>query len=175
VELTPLEMEGVMGVKSLTASDERGGLLRVWDEVHFKEHMSINQSSVVSNPKPRTLRGLHFQNQPNQETKIILCVLGSVFDVVVDLRQDSPEYGKHFAIELGPREKYQGILVPKGFAHGYLTLEPNSVLVYFMDSPYVLESARGINWADSALGIEWPCEPEIISDRDKNLPHMHSL
>jgi dTDP-4-dehydrorhamnose 3,5-epimerase len=84
-------------------------------------------------------------------------------------------YGKHISIRLGPKETYQGIVVPKGFAHGYLTLEANSTLLYFMDNPYVPESAKGIVWNDPILRIAWPYEPEVMSGRDKEFPPMKSL
>jgi dTDP-4-dehydrorhamnose 3,5-epimerase len=175
VELTALDLEGVLGISSPAAFDERGSFLRVWDEGDLERYLDINQASAAINPKARTLRGLHLQADPHSETKIIQCILGSVFDVVVDLRQDSSTYGKHIAIQLGPKETYQGIVVPKGFAHGYLTLEVNSTLLYFMDHPYVPESAKGIAWDDPALRIAWPYKPEVISDNDKNFPAMKSL
>ena len=174
MELIALDLEGVLGISSSAFFDERGSFLRVWDESDLKKYIDFNQASVAVNPKARTLRGLHFQADPHSETKVIQCVLGSVFDVVVDLRQDSSTYGKHMSIKLGPRETYQGIIVPKGFAHGYLTLEVNSTLLYFMDHPFVPESAKGILWSDPTLRIAWPYEPEVISNRDRNFPAMRS-
>jgi dTDP-4-dehydrorhamnose 3,5-epimerase len=170
MELISLELEGVFGINSSASFDERGSFLRVWNKEKLTNQIDLNQVSVANNPKIGTLRGLHFQKDPHAETKIIQCVVGSVFDVVVDLRRESRTCGKYLSIQLGPKEKYQGIIVPKGFAHGYLTLEVNSTLVYFMDYPYVPESANGIVWNDPNLHIDWPFEPEIISDRDRNFP-----
>jgi len=175
VDLTSLDLDGVFGIHSSLSSDKRGSFLRVWETEHLNNHIELNQASVAINPKARTLRGLHYQTTPYAETKVIQCIAGSVFDVVVDLRKDSSTYGEHIAIKLGPNERYQGILVPRGFAHGYLTLEANSTLLYFMDQLYVPEFAKGIIWDDTSLRIAWPCEPEIISDRDQNLPTMKSL
>lgn len=175
MELISLDLEGVFGINSSAFFDERGSFLRVWDEDSLKKHSVLNQASAAINPKARTLRGLHLQTDPHAETKIIQCILGSVFDVVVDLRKDSSTYGRHNSTQIGPKETYQGIVVPKGFAHGYLTLESNSTLLYFMDRPYAPESAKGIVWNDPALQIAWPYEPEIISDRDSNFPPMKSL
>ena len=175
MELISLDINGVFGILSSTSIDERGSFLRIWEEANFNTHIKLNQASAAINPKARTLRGLHFQTEPHEESKVIQCIMGSVFDVVVDLRKDSSTYGKHSSIQLGPKETYQGIVVPKGFAHGYLTLEANSTLLYFMDNPYVPESAKGIVWNDPTLRIAWPYEPEVISDRDRNFPTMKSL
>jgi len=175
MELISLGLTGVFGIKSSTSFDERGSFLRVWDEENLSRQIDLNQASVSNNVKARTLRGLHFQKYPHSETKVIQCILGSVFDVVVDLRKNSPSYGKHLSVRLGSREIYQGIVVPNGFAHGYLTLEDNSSLLYFMDKPYVSESAKGIAWDDPTLQIAWPHEPQLISKRDRNLPVIESL
>ena len=175
MELVSLDIEGVFGINSSASFDERGSFLRMWDEDNLKKYMTLNQASAAINPRARTLRGLHLQATPHSETKIIQCILGSVFDVVVDLRKDSSTYGRHISIQIGPTETYQGIVIPKGFAHGYLTLEVNSTLVYFMDHPYVPESAEGIVWDDPTLQIAWPHEPDVISDRDRNFPAMNSL
>lgn len=175
MELESLEIAGVFGIKTSTSFDDRGSFLRVWDVDNFREQIELVQASVANNPYPRTLRGLHFQTHPYSETKVVQCVLGSVFDVVVDLRRSSSTYGKHLSIRMGSKEMYQGIVVPKGFAHGYLTLEAHSTLLYFVDSPYVPESSKGIVWNDPILQISWPLEPKIISDRDKNFPVMESI
>lgn len=175
MELVPLELTGVFGIKSPTSVDERGSFLRVWDKENFRNHIDLTQASVAINPKARTLRGLHFQKEPHSETKIVQCVLGSIFDVVVDLRKNSSTFGKHLSIRLGPGDIYQGIVVPKGFAHGYLTLEDNCMLLYFMDKSYVPESAKGIVWNDPTLQIVWPYEPKMISTRDRNFPVIESL
>jgi dTDP-4-dehydrorhamnose 3,5-epimerase len=175
MELVSLDLEGVFGIISTASFDERGSFVRVWDEDKLIKRIELKQSSVAVNPKARTLRGLHFQADPHAETKIIQCILGSVFDVIVDLRKDSPTHGKYICIRIGPKEIYQGVVVPKGFAHGYLTLEVNSTLLYFMDHQYVPDSAKGIVWNDPTLRIAWPHEPEVISVRDKNFPTMKNL
>lgn len=175
MQLIPLDISGVFGIQTSSVIDERGSFLRVWEGINFNEYFKLNQASVAVNPHARTLRGLHFQTEPYRESKVIQCIMGSVFDVVVDLREDSSTYGKHMSIQLGPKETFQGVVVPKGFAHGYLTLEANSILLYFMDSPYVPESAKGIVWNDPTFGIAWPHAPEVMSDRDKAFPLMKSL
>jgi dTDP-4-dehydrorhamnose 3,5-epimerase len=175
MELIPLALKGVYGINSSAFFDERGSFLRLWDKNSLGKHIKLMQASAAVNPKKRTLRGLHFQTDPHAETKIIQCVLGSVFDVVVDLRKDSSTYGRHISIQIGPKEKYQGIIVPKGFAHGYLTLESNSTLLYFMDHPYIQESAKGIAWNDPNLKIGWPYQPKVISKRDCNFGPMKNF
>jgi dTDP-4-dehydrorhamnose 3,5-epimerase len=90
-----------------------------------------------------------------------------VFDVLVDIRKNSSTFGQHQSLFLGPQESFQGVFVPTGFAHGYITLAPNSTLLYFMDQPYIPDMARGIIWNDPSLNIDWPCDPVIISERDR--------
>jgi dTDP-4-dehydrorhamnose 3,5-epimerase len=133
---------------------------------------------MVNNPTRGTLRGLHFQKQPFTESKIIQCVSGKVFDVIVDIRKNSKNFLKKIEIEIGPNCKFQGLIIPKGFAHGYLTLSSNTSIVYFMDAPYSLEHARGLRWDDVSLEINWPIEPHIISKVDTNWPifnHINGL
>lgn len=173
--LAPLEILGVLGIQTSLSSDERGYFLRVWDAGDFKDHIELTQASAASNTRAMTLRGLHFQATPNSETKVVQCVSGSVFDVAVDLREDSITYGMYLARKIGPSEELQGLLIPKGFAHGYLTLEAESTLIYFMDHPYAPESARGIVWNDPSLQIAWPSQPQVISERDKNFPLLKDL
>lgn len=175
MELIPLELDGVLGIKSTVSRDERGSFLRVFDATTLADNFTLDQASIAVNPMARTLRGLHYQENPHAETKIIQCVTGRVFDVLVDIQKDSPSFGQHVSLLLGPSETYQGVFVAKGFAHGYLTLESDSTLLYFMDHPYVHESARGIVWDDPALQIGWPFEPVIISTRDKSFHQILSL
>jgi dTDP-4-dehydrorhamnose 3,5-epimerase len=172
MEFQALEIKDVYGIANKPKTDARGYLMRVWESGLILDNFKINQASVVNNPSKGTLRGLHFQIGAFAESKVIQCVSGKIFDVVVDLRVDSPTYRQHIAITLGPLEKYFGLFVPRGFAHGYLTLEANSTLLYFMDIKYSAEHSSGIFWADPSLGIDWPVEPEIISTRDSNFPNL---
>jgi dTDP-4-dehydrorhamnose 3,5-epimerase len=175
MELIPLALDGVFGLTSTNSKDERGSFLRVWDKTLLGMRFDLNQASAAVNPQAKTLRGLHFQEPPHAETKIIQCILGRVFDVLVDIRKESATYGEHISVVLGPDEKYQGVLAPKGFAHGYLTLELNSTLLYFMDQDYSVDAASGVVWNDPALQIKWPFLPEIISHRDAAFPHLKDL
>jgi len=121
------------------------------------------------------LRGLHFQKEPYAEDKLIHCLKGRVFDVIVDLRKDSPTFGEHITAELCVGK---GLLAPKGCAHGFLTLEDESELLYCCTTAYHADSASGIRWNDPALNIEWPFEPIVISKADETRPtleEMHAL
>ena len=108
--------------------------------------------------------------EPFSENKIVECISGKVFDVVVDLRMESHTYGKHLEIEIGPLESHIGLFIPAGFAHGYLTLETDSTLIYFMDKEYSAENSAGLLWRDPNLSINWPFEPSLISERDLQWP-----
>ena len=124
------------------------------------------------NKKKGTLRGLHYQINPFSETKLIKCVGGSVFDVAVDLRKDSPTFLKYFSINLNIESNYS-ILIPKGFAHGFQTLENNSSLVYFHSNYYNKDYERGIKFSDKLINIKWPIQNRIISKRDLSHPQLN--
>jgi len=172
MNLVPLELQGVFGVSSTISNDNRGSFFRVFDAPLFEGKFSLSEGSVANNPIEKTLRGLHYQENPYAESKLIQCMTGQVFDVLVDIRKNSSSFGQHISLFLGPQEIYQGVFIPKGFAHGYITLAPNSTLLYFMDQPYIPDLARGIIWNDPALNIDWPCDPVIISDRDRTFKKL---
>jgi dTDP-4-dehydrorhamnose 3,5-epimerase len=170
MEFTQLGIHGALGISSESYFDTRGTLTRIWDRNTILNNFDLVQSSVVTNPRLGTLRGLHYQTEPFTENKVVECVSGKVFDVIFDLRKNSPTYGEHIGLEIGPSEAYLGLIVPAGCAHGYLTLLPNSTLVYFMDKEFSKANARGILWNDSFVGIKWPMNPEVISERDLSWP-----
>ena len=115
------------------------------------------------------MRGMHFQAEPFEEAKLVRCTMGSLYDVIVDLRQDSPSFRKHVGIIL-TSENRKMLYMPEGFAHGFLTLEDNTEVHYQISEFYAPEYARGFRWNDPAFGIDWPSEVKIISDRDRNYP-----
>lgn len=172
MDFLPLGIEGAFGIIEESKVDSRGTLTRVWDCNTILGNFNLNQSSIVSNPIEGTLRGLHYQVEPFSENKVIECVSGKVFDVIVDLRSESLTYGTHLEIVLGPRELYLGVFVPAGCAHGYLTLEPNSTMIYFMDNAHSPNHARGLPWDDLFLSINWPIKPSVISTRDMKWPPL---
>ena len=170
MEFIPLEIEGAFGIIEESQLDSRGSLTRIWDSNSVLGEFKLNQSSIVMNPKSGTLRGLHYQSEPFSESKVVECVSGKVFDVIVDLREESSTYRKHLEVMLGPTETYLGLFVPPGCAHGYQTLEKDSTLIYFMDKQYSGQHAQGIFWQDVDRLIRWPSSEVIVSDRDNNWP-----
>ena len=172
MEVVALDLEGVLGIIEESHSDSRGTFTRVWDSNSFLKGFELNQASIVTNPKAATLRGLHYQVEPFSENKIVECVSGRVFDVIVDLRKESRTYGRHLEIEIGPLEPFAGLFIPAGCAHGYLTLESNSTLIYFMDKEYSAENSTGLLWRDPKLSINWPSVPSLVSKRDSNWPQL---
>ena len=154
--------------------DERGFFARTFSAREFDRRglePSLVECSVAFNDARLTLRGLHYQCAPHEETKLVLCTRGAVYDVVVDLRPTSPTYLRWGAVEL-TAENRRMLYVPGGCAHGYLTLEERSELHYLMSEEHAPESARGARWNDPRLAIEWPAAPAVISARDASYPDL---
>lgn len=152
--------------------DHRGFYARGWCEKEFAENglvISIKQSNVSYTEKKGTLRGLHYQTAPYGETKLVRCIRGRVFDVIVDMREDSETYRKWVGVELSADNR-RTLFVPEGFAHGFVTLSDDSELIYSISEFYHPEVEKGVRYNDPAIGIEWPTEIVIASDKDKNLP-----
>jgi dTDP-4-dehydrorhamnose 3,5-epimerase len=172
ITFSELEIKEVYALKLFIARDERGSLTRIWEQNSPMSQFGICQSSYVVNPLTGTLRGIHFQLGTNWEFKIVQCIAGKVFDVVVDLRANSNTYKKYLAVNIGPDCEYQGLLIPPGCAHGYLTQENNSSLIYFMDKSYSKDQVCGIRWNEPELNIKWPSTPTLISQQDLNWPYL---
>jgi dTDP-4-dehydrorhamnose 3,5-epimerase len=166
----PLDFEGVFAITSESKSDQRGSLLRVWEKSATFAKFQIVESSYVTNKIKGTLRGMHYQLPPFQENKIVLCLSGSIYDVGIDLRPESITFMQHFALEIGENCGFVGLVIPAGFAHGYITLEDDSDLLYFMDAEYSDESSTGIVWNDPMYGVNWPFQPILISEKDQAWP-----
>jgi dTDP-4-dehydrorhamnose 3,5-epimerase len=132
-----------------------------------------NQSLSV---RAGTIRGLHFQTKPAAQGKLVRCLAGRLFDVAVDLRSDSPSYGKWISVVLSPEENNQ-LWVPIGFAHGFCTLEPNSIISYRVTSYYSPDNDKGVAWDDPDIGVEWPslADPETLSGKDRGQPSLGEL
>lgn len=152
--------------------DERGFFARTWCRKEFEnENLASDfvQCNMAYNYKKGTVRGLHYQKYPNQEVKIVSCTSGSLYDVIVDLREESKTYGQWFGIKL-TAENQKALYVPKGFAHGYQTLEDNTTIFYQVSEFYAPEVESGVNWQSPRLKIQWPiCDNIIISEKDKKL------
>jgi dTDP-4-dehydrorhamnose 3,5-epimerase len=127
------------------------------------------QCNVSFNSRRATLRGLHFQSDPHAEDKLVRCTAGAVFDVIVDLRADSRTRHRWFGVELTADNRH-ALWVPRGFAHGFITLTDASEVLYMMSVPYAPGSARGVRWNDPAIAIDWPLEPKYMNDRDAAYP-----
>ena len=166
MEFTPLRIQGSFGISEKSHSDHRGTLTRIWESNSILKDFNLVQASIVTNPTSGTLRGLHYQAEPFTENKIVECVTGQVFDVIIDMRKSSRTYREYLSVQIGPLDPYIGLFIPAGCAHGYLTLQPHSTLVYFMDKEYSKEYSRGIPWNDDNLGINWPTKPLVISEQD---------
>jgi dTDP-4-dehydrorhamnose 3,5-epimerase len=153
--------------------DERGFFARTWCQREFAEHglvSSIVQSNLSFSKRAGTLRGMHYQVAPNEETKLIRCTRGALYDVIIDLRPDSSTYGRWAAFELTDRN-HKMLYVPRGFANGFQTLTDDVELVYHVSAFYSPESERGIRWNDPRFGIRWPDVPSrTISWKDQNWP-----
>jgi dTDP-4-dehydrorhamnose 3,5-epimerase len=156
--------------------DERGSLARVFCEREFADHglsMRVVQSSTIHSPRRNTLRGLHFQEAPHREIKLVRCTRGSIFLVMVDLRPTSPTRNGWLGVELTAQNERLAY-VPEGFAQGYQTLADDTEVLYHMSRHFVPEAARGMRWDDPAFDIEWPAADErLISERDKAWPDHH--
>lgn len=165
---TESPLRGAYLVDMVRREDERGFFARSFCAEEFAahglaEHMS--QCSVSFNAKRGTLRGLHFQASPHDEEKLVRCTGGAMFDVIVDLRTDSPTHRGWFGVELTAANR-RALYVPKGFAHGFMSLADDTEVYYMISVPYAAGFARGLRWNDPALGIRWPMEPVVISERD---------
>lgn len=155
--------------------DERGFFARAWCEDEFRKQglvTSMAQGNVVcSNAKAGTLRGLHFQKHPHEEVKLVRCTRGSVFDVMVDLRPESPTFKQWFGLEL-TEDNGKMLYVPRRFLHGFMTLTERADVFYQASVPFNRESAAGFMWNDPAFGIQWPREPALISAADQSWPRF---
>jgi dTDP-4-dehydrorhamnose 3,5-epimerase len=166
---------GLFRIEASPARDDRGAFMRSWCRESFAAagiDFTPIQASLSENTLKHTLRGMHFQAAPAEEQKLIRCVRGAVHDVLLDLRADQPSYLKHVAVTLDSKAA-NAVFVPRGIAHGFLSLTDDAVVEYMIDTPYAPELARGVRWNDPAFGIAWPAEPKVISGRDNAWPLLH--
>lgn len=172
MRLEETSFNGLYLIKEEPHADERGFFSRVLCQEFLRDNgLSTNVVQINMNycEFAGTLRGLHYQNPPYSETKIVRCVKGRVYDVVIDLRQGSDTFGQYYSIELFDGDLTQ-LYIPKGFAHGYQALEPKSQIIYFVDSFYQPSSEAGIRYDDTPFNIKWPLDIECISDKDRAIP-----
>lgn len=171
MEIIELKIKGVYVIELKPIEDHRGFFMRTYDSSVFIK-LGLNrewvQESQSSSMKKGTIRGLHFQWAPHTDAKLIRCIKGEIFDVVVDIRKGSPTFGKWVSVILSEKNK-KGIFIPRGFAHGFCTLTDNCDIVYKTDNYYNKEYDSGIYWNDPSIGIEWPESNPILSEKDANL------
>lgn len=170
----PLAIAGAWLIDSSPQRDERGYFLRLFCADEFAEaglETNFRQRSTSLNPARGTLRGLHFQLESHAETKIVRCLHGAIFDVIVDLRPNQPTFKSWLHVEL--RGDLANMLyIPPGCAHGFMTLEENCEVYYEITPAYRPESAAGIVWSDPDLAIAWPLKPSVIGERDRMMPTL---
>lgn len=172
---TPTVLQGVFIIEQERSEDERGYFARTWCLREFKArglNHRLAQCSTSLSRKQGTLRGMHYQTAPHMEDKLVRCIRGSVYDVVVDLRPDSPTYCRWTAAEL-TEESWKMVYVPAGCAHGFITLRDNTEVFYQISEFYTPAAVRGVRWNDPAFGIHWPVEITVISERDRSYPDFN--
>ena len=161
---------GAVVVELERHADERGYFARAWDPTEFAAAgltPELAQASVSRSTRGGTLRGMHFQNAPHEEAKLVRCIRGAIFDVVLDLRPTSDTYLGWHGVRLD-EDNGRALYVPEGCAHGFQTLADDSDVLYMISRPYVPEASAGVRWDDPAFGIEWPAAPErTIGERDR--------
>jgi dTDP-4-dehydrorhamnose 3,5-epimerase len=173
---TETKLKGAFVLDLEKLEDERGFFARTWCSQEFSKHglnPNLVQCSVSFNHKVGTLRGMHYQSAPFEEAKVVQCIAGTIYDVIIDLRYDSPTFTQWIAVELSA-ENHRMIYVPENFAHGFLTLKDRTEVLYQISQFYAPDYARGIRWDDPTFGIQWPKGTRIISERDATYPDFSS-
>jgi len=169
---TETKLSGSFVIDLEPHADCRGFFARTFCRKEFEAHginAHVEQCNVSLNKRKGTLRGMHFQVAPFAEPKLVRCTAGSIYDVIIDLRQDSPTFKQYFAVELSADNRKM-LFIPEGFAHGFQTLRDDTEVFYQMAQTFSPEHARGVRWNDPAFGIPWPDDERIIIERDRNYP-----
>ncbi|CAN7183706.1 dTDP-4-dehydrorhamnose 3,5-epimerase [Rossellomorea sp. LjRoot5] len=175
MKVSETTLDGVLVIEQAVFGDHRGWFTETYSEAQFKEvGIDINfvQDNHSFSASKGTLRGLHFQRSPMAQTKLVRCTKGVIYDVAVDIRKKSSTFGQWFGLELSAENKKQ-LLVPKGFAHGFMTLTEDVEVQYKVDEVYSPEHDRGIIWNDATINIEWPINIKpILSSKDEGAPKL---
>lgn len=176
MKITDTKLKGVKQIEPAVHQDHRGFFMESFNDRILKEY-GINESFIQDNHsmsrEAGVIRGLHYQLSPKGQTKLIRVVSGAIYDVVVDIRLGSPTYGLWQSFILS-ETNYHQLLVPKGFAHGFCTLVPDTEVIYKVDAYYSPEHDRGIAWNDPDLNIDWPVNKPVLSDKDSKHPLLAS-
>ena len=171
------QLPGVFLIDIEPAGDSRGFFARSWCHKEFADaglSTAIKQINIANSKQAGTLRGMHYQVSPYGEDKVIRCVRGAAFDVAVDVRPESETYLQWIGVEL-TADNRKALYIPKGFAHGYQTLEGDTELHYLVSEFYTPDAESGLRYDDPAIGIEWPVPVQVISDKDSQWPLMDSI
>jgi len=170
MNITETKLKGVYIIEPKVFGDERGWFMESYSKRVFEE-AGITADFVQDNHSfsrdKGTLRGLHYQLNPYSQAKMLRCTRGEIFDVAVDVRKNSPNYAKWVGVRLS-EENHKAIFIPRGFLHGFITLTDNVEVQYKADNFYEKSSEGSVLWSDAQIGVEWPTEPKILSDKDKN-------
>jgi dTDP-4-dehydrorhamnose 3,5-epimerase len=171
---TETKLQGAYLISIEKLQDSRGFFARSWCQQEFSNYnlnSNLVQCNISFNYHKGTLRGMHYQTAPYQEAKLIRCTKGAIYDVIVDLRQNSITFGQYVAVELSANN-YEMLYIPEGFAHGFLTLTDNTEVFYQMSEFYQPQYAKGFKWNDPWCNIQWPSNINIISDQDRSWPYF---
>lgn len=172
MKFTPTKLESAFIIDLERREDSRGWFARTYCAREFEAHglpTHMVQTNMSLTRKAGTLRGMHYQMAPDAEDKLVRCVQGRIWDAIVDIRPQSPTYCQWIGVELS-EENGRMLLVPKGFAHGFVTLSDDAAVTYQVSAFYSPQSERGARWNDPAFGIEWPVDVLDLSDKDRNWP-----
>lgn len=175
-EFENLGAPGVLLIKPKIFKDDRGFFLETYKKGDYKK-AGIDAEFVQDNYSRSAygvLRGMHFQREPRAQAKIVQCTRGVIYDVAVDLRRDSPTFGRYATAILSENNRYQ-IYVPRGYAHGFLVLSDIAEVMYKVDNPYSPECEGGLIWDDPEVNIRWPIDDPVITERDKSWPELKTL
>jgi len=176
MELIKTDIKDLYIIKTKVFEDNRGWFTESYSAKKFKDNgfdIEFIQDNHSLSKGKGVLRGLHFQLEPKAQTKLVRCTSGSIYDVAVDLREDSPTYKEWFGVELNSETKKQ-FLIPKGFAHGFLTLSDNSEVQYKVDEYYAPEYDRSIRFDDPEINVDWGIDNPILSEKDKKAPLLEN-
>lgn len=177
MRFNPTRLAGAFLIEPTPHRDERGVFARTFCTAEFAEHgleTSFPQHSLSVSTLAGTLRGIHFQRPPHTEVKVVRCISGALFDVIVDLRRGSPTFGQWQGFELSAANGHQ-VYVPEGFAHGHQTLTDEASIFYLISKPFAPGSAAGIRYDDPSLAIPWPAPITVIGDADQAWPRLDEL
>jgi dTDP-4-dehydrorhamnose 3,5-epimerase len=172
MKVVETELSGVFVIEIVPHTDERGMFARTWDPEIARKHGLLeyfDYTCISTNMKNHTLRGMHYQVAPHGEVKLVRCTNGKIFDVVIDLRADSPTFKKWVGMELS-MDNHRALYIPEGCAHGFLSLAPGAEVLYHIAGKLVPSAAKGVRFDDPAFSIMWPAVPAVTSERDRAFP-----